>query len=405
MYTNMQYEGEDTPNDTTLPIAVRKPSRPRILPKRYRDVLPEPPPTFLPPQNALSEPPPTFLPPQDASPIPPSQLNLQLIQASLPSERRASFSTSKNVFGLWRRYFNETAPYYTPEEGLADLVDGDDCYDDVDNRNRVVCTTSPCASPFPVVERQNTDFYPYPNRSSFLLGDWFWNGGFQKSQKNFSRLVDIINDPRFLPDDVKVANWRRINHLLAGDLGSDGTEEWEDVDIEGWQETPVTMSVPFHARCQTPGPQNYTVKFHHRSITSVIREKLTNPIDARRFVYEPYEIYWDPLRRNGGVQKVHGELFTSSAFLESHRDLQSLSLTCDLPRVVVALMFSSDVTHLSMFSNAKLWPLYMFFGNESKYRRSKPSCRLCCHVAFFEKVRSTMQMSIPHADSVSSFRR
>jgi len=47
-------------------------------------------------------------------------------------------------------------------------------------------------------------------------------------------------------------------------------------------------------------------------------------------------------------------------------------------------MFWSDATHLTAFGNTKLWPLYMFFGNESKYRRCKPSHHLCEHIAYFQ---------------------
>jgi hypothetical protein len=61
-------------------------------------------------------------------------------------------------------------------------------------------------------------------------------------------------------------------------------------------------------------------------------------------------------------------------------------LLCDLPRVVAGLMFWSDVTHLTSFGDAKIWPLYMFFGNESKYFRCKPSSNLCHHVAYFQSV-------------------
>ena len=63
---------------------------------------------------------------------------------------------------------------------------------------------------------------------------------------------------------------------------------------------------------------------------------------------------------------------SSEAFIEAHRDLQD-SPGCHLPRIIVGLMFASDGTHLTAFSNAKLWPLYLAIGNESKYRRSKPS--------------------------------
>ena len=44
-------------------------------------------------------------------------------------------------------------------------------------------------------------FYPYPNETSLLLGDWYWNYGHQKSQNSFKKLVDIIGHPGYHPDD------------------------------------------------------------------------------------------------------------------------------------------------------------------------------------------------------------
>jgi hypothetical protein len=49
-------------------------------------------------------------------------------------------------------------------------------------------------------------------------------------------------------------------------------------------------------------------------------------------------------------------------------------------------MFASDATMLALFGTAKLWPLYVCFGNDSKYRRAKPSENLSEQVAYFEKV-------------------
>lgn len=50
-------------------------------------------------------------------------------------------------------------------------------------------------------------------------------------------------------------------------------------------------------------------------------------------------------------------------------------------------MFASDATMLASFGTAKIWPLYMFYGNDSKYKRAKPSEKLFETVAYFEKVR------------------
>jgi hypothetical protein len=168
--------------------------------------------------------------------------------------------------------------------------------------------------------------------------------------------------------------------------------EWMDVD-GGWTRTPVTISVPFQKRRgeridRQAGPQDYIVAdFYHRSLVSVIREKLSSPEHDRHFHYEPYELNWQPPNLPHPI-KTYGELYTSPSFIRAHNDLQNSPAEpgCCLPRVIVALMFWSDATHLTSFGDTKLHPLYMCFGNESKYRRGKPSCHLCNHVAYFQKV-------------------
>ncbi|KAI0647705.1 hypothetical protein C8Q79DRAFT_999321 [Trametes meyenii] len=45
----------------------------------------------------------------------------------------------------------------------------------------------------------------------------------------------------------------------------------------------------------------------------------------------------------------------------------------------------SDSTHLADFGTASLWPIYVQFGNQSKYERAKPSARACHHAAYIPK--------------------
>jgi len=108
---------------------------------------------------------------------------------------------------------------------------------------------------------------------------------------------------------------------------------------------------------------------------------------CHQFHFEPHELLWQRNKDTDPV-RVQGELYTSPAFIDAHRKLQDSPREpgCDLPRVVIALMFWSDATQLTSFGNAKLWPLYMYFGNDSKYGRCKPSCHLCEHVAYFQTV-------------------
>lgn len=163
----------------------------------------------------------------------------------------------------------------------------------------------------------------------------------------------------------------------------------------GWVKTRVDISVPMQRTSLKKSaphipPKTYTVgNFYHRPFMSVIREKLRSAHDDQLFHYEPFELLWQPFTTKP-AKRIHGELYTSQEFLDVHQRLQDSPPEpgCDLPRVVVALMFWSDVTHLTSFGNAKLWPLYMAFGNESKYRRCRPSLSLFNHVAYFEKVNS-----------------
>jgi hypothetical protein len=222
------------------------------------------------------------------------------------------------------------------------------------------------------------------------MGDWFWNGGVQKSIKSFRELMNILGDPEFKLKDVRDVNWGQVNDLLA----TDNEGEWVDDDA-GWVRTPVTISVPYQPRRGVPsnsqaGPRNYVVDdFYYRSLVSVIREKISgmNAANCHLFHTEPYEMLWQTANHRQPV-RVQGELYTSPSFVDAHRKLQDSPPEpgCNLPRAIVALMFWSDVTHLTSFGNAKLWPLYLFFGNESKYRRCKPSCHLCEHVAYFRSV-------------------
>jgi hypothetical protein len=281
------------------------------------------------------------------------------------------FTTSLNVFGLFRRYEAVRLPSHDPEEN-ASLDDLSDILQ---------------ARPLSPSDASKPQFYPYPNSSSFRLGDWYWNDGAQKSQSSFKQLVDIITDPDFNSIDVQDVHWDSINASLA----RNDPDEW--VEDAGWTNTSVSITVPFQLRRgqavdPLAGPRTFTIpEFRHRNLVAVIREKLTHPAGAAHFHYEPYELHWRP-GDDTRQARVYGELYTSPAFIDAHRELQASPAEpdCDLPRVVVAMMFWSDVTQLTSFGDASLWPLYLFFGNESKYRRCKPSNHMCHHVAYFHKV-------------------
>ena len=309
------------------------------LPLRYWDVVPEP---LLqgPSQSSLSS-----IDCADtltSSPTPGSTANIATVPSTFRPVRQF-FATQRNNFGLFRTY-DTTAPSHDPEEHNT-LED-------------VSMTTIP-----DIPEHLNELYSPYPNLNAFQLGDWYWNGGAQKSQADFQKLLNIVGDPNFKPDDVRAVSWKDVNHTLA----SDGA--WMDEDVR-WEQTPVSISVPFQPHCRTSSdssssPKEFKVDgFYHRNFVLVIREKLSNAMDDDLFHYEPYALKWQPGTCSTSVN-IYGELYTSQVFIKAHRLLQDMPAKpgCNAPRHVVTLMFYLDSTHLTSFGNSKLWPLYLFFGN------------------------------------------
>lgn len=292
-------------------------------------------------------------------------------QVSTASPERQILNSRSNTFGLFRRYFAASFPDHDPEaeiqpQDMSEVVDNHDKSDIV-----------PASM-----------FAPYPNENAFLLGEWYWNHGIQKTQDSFRKLINIVSGTGFKPADVRDISWKSVNKYLGE--SRDSEELWLGEPDAGWTETVITLPIPFQKNSPKPGLKEYTFPpFQHRSIVSILKEKMANLHDFRHFHLEPYELRWR--RKNMAATestRVHGELYTSPAFLEAHEEIRTLAGEpgCSLPRVLIGLMFGSDATHLTSFGTASLWPCYMYFGNESKNRRCKPTCNLCNHIAYFQKV-------------------
>jgi hypothetical protein len=214
--------------------------------------------------------------------------------------------------------------------------------------------------------------------------------------------MKIVTDDAFDKHIARTVNWRTIGDQLAASM--EKCSDSPSPQSPGWNCSPVSIEIPYHRRMNQPGTETYTLKpgFWHRDLISVIKEKVQDPDHFENFHTEPYELYFQPDDASS-PQRVHGELYSSDAFLGEHKKIQESSLPrdCPLEKVVVGLMFASDVSHLAQFSDKKLWPLYLAFGNDSKYMRAKPSKRLIEHVASFEQV-SVIYLAVKTSLSVLS---
>ncbi|KAG1777569.1 hypothetical protein EV702DRAFT_1197181 [Suillus placidus] len=118
------------------------------MPLCYRqseDLLPQPPPTI-----------PSGYPADPHPPVTPTDTSI----GARTSFRACPFRTAKNVFGLVQQFFSSKPPSHDPEEVVT--------LQDISS----IAAVAPVKSDSPTAPH-DLAFHPYPNRSSFELGNWY----------------------------------------------------------------------------------------------------------------------------------------------------------------------------------------------------------------------------------------
>ncbi|CDO77698.1 hypothetical protein BN946_scf184969.g49 [Trametes cinnabarina] len=292
------------------------------------------------------------------------------------------FRTKPNRFGLVREYIGEL-PTIDPDDELPieDLVESDSSSADLTS---VGSQVPPHSAAVPVSVDRSALIAPYPNMSTYLLGNWYWNDSRTKSTSDRDDLVNnVILHKDFVPEDLRNANWAKIDK----ELGNGSLSIFPTAD--GWHHADVTISVPF---AKDSPPRDFTVRgLVFRPLEEVVKAVCESHLSAR-FHYHPFRLLWQPPAATPGPlpveQEVYGELYASKVFRDADAELQRSPREpgCNLPRAIIALMPWSDSTHLADFGDASLWPIYAQFGNQSKYTRAQPSSNASQHVAYIPKL-------------------
>ena len=332
------------PNTSTPVDPTTQPRRTRKRPARFQDVLPEPPVSAVP-----------------AKP----QLPTVYLMVTNP------LTTALNIFGLFRSYL------FHPSHDPDSVVDPGD-----------LSNFSACPPPPPSLKPNETNRdppLPFPNMSIWRLMRWMNTGSRSKSEGEVNRLVnEVLNAPDFSAEDLQGFNAHRENGHL------DAANKTSPLD-DGFQVASVTIEVPIGEPRDSETSRSYSIPgLHYRKLLNVIKAAFQDPL-SRYFHLTPFSLmHRSPV--TGVEQRVYGELYHSDAFIKEHHRVQNRSRPppddpgCKLEKVIAALMFWSDSTHLANFGTAKLWPIYLFFGNLSKYIRSRPSSGACNHLAYIPSV-------------------
>ena len=257
--------------------------------------------------------------------------------------------------------------------------------------------------------------FPFPNLSAWRYA-WHYSLGYKKTHADRDAMQDLLTDSQldFRPADIKGVDFDKMDELLAS--GASEETPWANPH-EGWRQSTVTIGVPTgkkptlasrreaqatarrieHREMIPDIPAQHAIAgehfsiddFHHKSICAEIRTTLESDPAARDFVFDPHHV--EHIRPGSDApETVYGKFYNSQAFVREDLRLQSSPPEpgCDLPRAIVALMFWSDAMVVSQFGGKKVWPAYMYYGNQSKYTRARPTAHAARHIAYFLSVRS-----------------
>ncbi|KXN84188.1 hypothetical protein AN958_12892 [Leucoagaricus sp. SymC.cos] len=291
-------------------------------------------------------------------------------------------TTAPNNFGLFRQYTQ--FPQVDPEDACT--------LDDYCNSPNLA--TNPDPQPWPwwagmvsVAARAKEFYEPFLNATVYCLMSWFY-GASGKSLDDLDKLVhDILLSPDYDLEHLKNFSAKQEGHRMdaATGMAKDSKSTTDFLGgTSGWKEGSVKLKVPVKGQAYRDEDQApiYTVGgIYYRSIIDIIKAAFAKPA-AASFHYIPYKLFWNHAP-NAPPEHVITELYNSDAFLEEHTKLEQQHGSSGSPEnAIAAIMLWSDSTHLANFSNAALWPIYCYFGNQSKYDRARPTSFAAHHLAY-----------------------
>ncbi|KAI0308839.1 hypothetical protein OF83DRAFT_1072926 [Amylostereum chailletii] len=193
----------------------------------------------------------------------------------------------------------------------------------------------------------------------------------------------------FEAEDLEDFNYKVENKKLEDHLNSFPA-------ADGWRETSIQIPLPCEGESwpsEGEAPHLEVDGIFYRPLLEVV-VGLFQGENAKTFHMTPFKQFW---QRSPDVEpeRLYSEIYTSDAMLEADEEFHNIQLTPgdgpDVPRVVAAMMGSSDETQLANFGPASLWPGYIQSGNQTKYVRCRPTCHACQHVLYMKKLPTDFQ--------------
>ena len=235
--------------------------------------------------------------------------------------------------------------------------------------------------------------HPFKNNSYFEMMKTTVLAPSSKTRRGSDDIVDKIIDGRLNQTDL--AGYKTETQLTL----LDNYAHVSPIAGGPWKSASVKIKMPRKGAADkrdksAPITENNAPEFHvegirHRSLVDLITSKVQHPSASKEFTGTPFTEWWCPPGSTKPI-RIYGEAYSSEAAIKLYEDIKAIPPPPehpDIQSVVVLLMLGSDSTHLADFGTASLWPVYVFFGNESKYETAKQSQSPAYHLAYLPKVR------------------
>lgn len=297
--------------------------------------------------------------------------------------------TEEDAMGLFRRY--TVLPSTDPDQYLTihHVSDAPTFIQDTDSQYNPLTVFGPQAmqnigSPTSVTTPSST---PFLNHSVSKLMNWFYQSS-TKTLADLNSLVhDVILHPDFHSSDLENFSATRESRRLEKSRLPDSDLPY--LKNDDWMEAVIKVPLPFVRTRYHNEDDAHTleVKFVHRRLCEVIKSGIQDFASSRNFHWRGFKQFWRP-SDSEPEQRVYGEVYTSDAFLEMESRLPDIE-GCTLEKAIVPLLIYSDSTHLASFGTASLWPIYIWFGNVSKYIRLRATSFSAHHLAYLPSVSNS----------------
>ncbi|KAL0065586.1 hypothetical protein AAF712_007364 [Marasmius tenuissimus] len=335
-----------------------------------------------PPEPETIQSPPTPPPPPEPSPPPKPTL----------------VTTDPDEFGLYRIY--SKYPMRIPDK---EMEDEDVC----EGAGYQAKTTKNPLSVFGLSDPDSEGiFAPFLNTTVFCLMNWFYG---PKNMKSVAGLNSLANDV-ILADDFDhndLAGFWTQRELDRLDEYARPSSNLHPKD--GWIEVSVNIRLPAEdIKQKEEDAYEFPIPnvFYHKPL-EIIKSALQSDA-AKKFHFVPFQLFWQPPAPSPHnpppSKRIFSEIYNSDVFIQKYEKIQTHEYHNPRPQpdskdskdppienAIAALLWWSDSTHLASFGDASLWPLYLFFRNQSKYNRAKPTTFSTHHTVYIPDLPDNIQ--------------